>query len=315
MNHLATALHFANIFITIIFSIFGSGIGSYKASTAALKAINLQPQAKKEITRICLIGLALIETSVILSAILCILLLTQQNVTLAQSISEFGLAFGMACASLFVGIFSALPVESACLSVARQPLFSQKIMNLMLILSSIIQTTAIFAFVVGLFILFKSGTQLAYATSIALSGCAIGLGSIGPVIALGKFSQTVCTHIGTNRKIYGKLLSFVITASAVIETPLIFALLVSISIILFSDTQSSALDVVRMASAALCISCATFVTGQSSGKTASSACRQISTDEATYSLVSHSSLLSQGIIDTSAIYALMIAIALVIFFK
>lgn len=55
----------------------------------------------------------------------------------------------------------------------------------------------------------------------------------------------------------------------------------------------------------------TFMTGISSGNTAAAAARQIAHNPSNYNVLSKTSIFAQGIIDTSAIYALIIAASLV----
>ena len=56
----------------------------------------------------------------------------------------------------------------------------------------------------------------------------------------------------------------------------------------------------------------TIAVGISSGKTAATACNEIAKNPGMYALLSRTSLFAQGLIDTFAIYALLIAILLII---
>lgn len=313
---LGTIIHLTNIAVIILLSSFGSSIGGSKASAATLESINIQPRARKEIMKAFFIGIALIETASILSLISCFFLIGRIVQPLSCSIGEIGIALGMGISAYFIGISSALPVQATCFSIARQPFFGQKVINLMLILQSIIQTGIIFAFIIGLSIQFqlRGDIPFYYAFSLAAGGLAIGFGSIGPVLGLSNFAQKACTVISRNRKTYGKLVSFVFMAGAIIETPLIFSLIVSLSIIIFSSTSDSLLHAISMMSASLCIALATYMTGRGSSRTAQAACQQIAMNESAYETITHASLLAQGLIDTSAIYALLICIAIIMFF-
>lgn len=317
MEVVGTIIHLINIALIILLSSFGSSIGASKASITTTEAINLQPRAKREIMRACFIGLALIETASILALLSCFFIIGRISQPVSSSIGEMGIAVSMGISALFIGISSASPVQATCLSIARQPFFGQKIINLMLILQSIIQTGVIFAFIIGLAIQFqlKNVTQLYHALSLTAGGIAIGFGSIGPILGLSRFAHLACTVVSRNRKAYGQLVSFVFMAGAIIETPLIFSLIIAMSIIIFSSSSDSLIHAIRMISAAICISFGTYMTGRSSSKTAHAACQQIAMNEAAYESITHASLLSQGLIDTSAIYALLVCIAIIMFFR
>lgn len=318
MEFLATAVHYGNIAFTIILSILGAGFGAGYASVRALHAINMQPKAHKEITKAAMIGLALVETGSILSLIVCLFMIAHPPTTLAMALGEIGTALSLGLSACIIGLVSSLPIESTCLSIARQPFFSQKIINLMLITQTIMQTAAIFGFIIGLFFIQFSLTpamSVEYALSLACAGFAIGFGSLGPAIGLARFAQAICLSAGVNRKRYPRLISFAFMAGAIIETPLIFALLVSIVISIYAVTAQSFMDVVRMLAASLCISLATFMGGHASSLTARAASEQMPLTKTEPGMLSQTSLITQGIIDTSAIYALLVSVALVLFIK
>ncbi|MEX0939803.1 MAG: ATP synthase F0 subunit C [Candidatus Babeliales bacterium] len=315
MFDLISILHYGSITFIITLSSLASGIGGGLASIAALQAINIQPRAKGEIVRASIIGLALIETAAILALIITFLVFTTKNITLPIVIGQVGIAFAVGIPALIVGIASSFPVKEACLSIARQPFFSQRILNLMLITQSIIQTAIIFGFLIGMFIKlqFSSLESLTHAFSLCASGLAIGIGSIGPALGLARFAQQACKSASVNRKAYGQLLPFVFMSEAIIETPLIFAFLISLMIaITAGGPAENMLTVVKVFAAAICIGISTLMPSLSSSKTASSTCVQITYTPQQYSVLSQTSLFGQGLIDAAAIYALLISFAILL---
>ena len=68
-----------------------------------------------------------------------------------------------------------------------------------------------------------------------------------------------------------------------------------------------------MLAAGLCTGIGTFGPGISSGKTASAACHQIAVNPEHHGMLSKVSIFAQGLIDTSAIYALLISLLLIFF--
>ena len=104
-------------------------------------------------------------------------------------------------------------------------------------------------------------------------------------------------------------------SAAMIETPIIFSFIVSMLILLAPLPSETALvkSIVLLA-AALCMGIGTFGPGISSGKTTSAACNQITFNPDQYDTLSKTSVFSQGLIESSAIYALLIALWLIYWF-
>ncbi len=294
----------------------GVGIGSGKSSFAALQAMNIQPSAKQEITKATIIGLALIETAAILALIIIFLIFPWQvSSNEYQALAKVGIACAIGITGFMSGLVSAYPLSQACYALARQPFFSQKIINLMLITQSIIQTPLIFGFLVSLAIIgqLESINTLTQSLMVIASGLAIGVGSIGPIIGLAKFAQTACQSISINKKAYNQLIPFTFMSQAIIETPIIFALLISLIIIgSLHRTNITLLTAVQALAASLCIGIGTISPGLSSSKTASNACKQIALNPQHYRKISQISLFGQGLIDAAAVYALLISLFIVL---
>lgn len=311
--------HFASITAIAILCTLGGGIGGGLASAATIDAINVQPRAQGEILRASIIGLALIETASILALIITLLLFrTSPEIVynLSTGIAHLGIACAIGISSFFVGIASAFPVKKACFAIARQPFFGQNILNIMLITQSIIQTGVIFGFLISLLIKLQIPQLETTLQSFRLlaSGIAIGFGSIGPVIGLAQFAKKACESISFNRNAYTQILPFVFMSEAIIETPLIFAFLVSLIIVVTPTGIENPLSAVRMLSAALCIGLGTLAPSLSSSKTASAACHQIAHNPQNYSALSQTSMFGQGLIDAAAVYALLVSL-LILFIR
>jgi F-type H+-transporting ATPase subunit c len=317
MLELSALLHYSAIALTVAINSVGVGIGEGIVTIGAIDALNIQPSAKNEITKTAVLGMALVETAAIMGVTIAIIVLMGSPVpTLYSGIAELGIVLAICLPGFIIGLVSALPAYQACLSVARQPFFSQKILRFMLITQSLIQTPIIFGFIIALFIKNNVSviTTLPQALQYIAGGLCIGLGSIGPAWGMAHFGAVACKAIGTNRNAYNKLLSFTFVSEAIIETPVIFALVISL-LIIFSQPcpETALLASLAMLSAAVCTGIGTVGPGISSGKTAAAACQQIARDPNNYSLLSRASMFGQGLIDTCAIYALLVSIMLIIF--
>lgn len=310
-----TILYFASIATAVAVNSIAVGIGDSIISKGALKAIDTQPGAKTEINKAMLLGLALTETSAIIGLVISMILISDTITFPYAGLALVGITLAICIPGFTIGIASALPITQACLSIARQPFFSNKIINIMLITVSFIQTPIIFGFIISLFIYY----QLPYCTNatqgvrLLASGLSIGIGSIGSVIGLAKYAEEACRSIGYNRNSYFRIVTFTFISQALIETPVIFALIISLMIANTSITHDSFLTSIALLSAAACTAISNIAPGISSGKTAAAACRQITLNPAQYSSISKVSMVAQGMLDSFAIYGW--AISIFILFK
>jgi F-type H+-transporting ATPase subunit c len=317
MTEIAELLHYLTIALSVATSSIGAGIGEGIASSSAIQAINKQPGARGNIAKTMILGTALIETSAIMGLLISIIMLWGTRGverTTYTGIATIGITLAICISGFISGIVSALPTQQACISIARQPFFSPYIIRFMLITQSIIQTPILFGFIVAMLIKSQLGSVNTLADSLRLlgAGMCIGIGSIGPSIGLAHFAKIACASIGINRNAYNKILSFTFLSEAIIETPIIFALVISILLLLTNSLHYNTLMGIAMLSAGMCMGIGTFGPSISSSNTSAAACHQIAITPEKYSLLTKLSLIGQGLIDTSAIYALLISLLLII---
>lgn len=312
-----TLLHYVTPALTVSLSAVGAGIGEGLASKSALEAINIQPGARGSISKTMILGSALIETASIMGLLISIILLwgtKEIPYTLYSGLATLGIAFAICIAGFLIGIVSAWPAQEACLATARQPFFAQTIFRFMLVTQSLIQTPIIFGFIVAIMIRNQIPTITTFADSMRLlsAGISIGVGCIGPGIGLAVFARTACRGLGINRNAYNKILPFTFLSEAIIETPIIFALVISIFLLFTTIHQDTIFSGTAMLAAGLCIGLGTMGAGISSGKMSAAACHQIALDPRNYTNLSRISMFGQGLIDSSAIYAFLIALLLIL---
>jgi F0F1-type ATP synthase membrane subunit c/vacuolar-type H+-ATPase subunit K len=315
-EYIGDFLHYGTIALTVGINSIGVGLGEGLTSRAALKAIDIQPSAQNDIARVAILGTALIETSAIMGVTIAFYLLLGSkgaSQALPSSIAEVGIALAICLSGLVIGLASSFPAREACMAIARQPFFADKILRFMLITQSIIQTPIIFGFIIAIFIRTQAAniSTIPEALTLVASGLCIGLGSIGPAIGLAVFAKHACRGLGINRNAYNNLMSFTFISQAIIETPMIFALLVSLMLIILPSTPTM-LSGIAFIGAAFCMGIGTLGPGIASGRTASAACHQIALKPELYSSISKVSMFAQGLIDTCAIYTFLIAISLIL---
>lgn len=292
------------------------GISQGLTNQAAFKAINIQPKAKDDISNLALLCSALIETAAILGVFIAVLLMLYDTPAINDTysaVAKIGIAIAIISAGFTIGLVSAWPAQEACYATARQPFHAQWIFNFVLIVLSVIQTPLILAFIIALFIKAQAATvpDLANALRLLGAGFSIGIGCIGPAIGLGYFARTACRSIGINRNASGRILTFTFISQAIIESPIIFAMVTAL--LLTSISATSEIAGIAMLAAGIATGLGIFGPGLSSARTATAACKQIALNPELYGSLSRTSIFAQGVIDTAAIYVLLISLLLVFF--
>ncbi len=303
------------IALSTVLAAIGVCFGQGAATGAAFKAINRQPSIQPDITRTTMLALALIETSAILGLLVSFLLLFRKAPTLPQALGEIGIGLAIGLPGLVIGLATSMPAYAALSSIARQPFLARKLGNFMLLTQSLIQTPLIFGFIIALFIRgqLSSITTISQGLTLIGSGIAIGVGAIGPAIGGGYFTKTACSSVGINRLAYSRLFTFTFISQAIIETPVIFASIISLylSSIASSVHPDPIIGLAYMAFGAT-IGFGTFGAGISSGRSAAAAAIQIAYHPHLYGTFSRASLMAQGLIDTCAVYAFIISLWLIL---
>jgi len=319
MSHLIEFIHYGTIALAVGATAVGVGIGQGLTGATALDAINQQPKASGEISRAAMLGMAFLETAGVIGLFVAVVLILSSKpkpITLYSDLASIGIIMSICVTGFVLGISCAWPARTALLAIARQPFESSRILTFMIMAQALIQTPIIASLVIAIFIRNQGVVANNIADSLRLiaSGLSIGLGSIGPAMGLAEFTKTACKKLGTHPQSYRKILSFTLISQALIETPIIFAFVIAISLLFVATIPQSGelIKGIAYISAGLCAGIGTFGTGVGSGKTAAAACISIAHDIKQFDSISRLSLLAQGLIETCTIYAMIIAFILLL---
>ena len=301
-----------------IFAGIGTAIGQGFIGKQALESMHQQPTASNTISKLCIIGMAISETAAIMGVVISILLINDTMITqhtAHTTLAAIGIAIAMSISGLCAGIAASFPAVAACKSIARQPFMQTKLLNIMLITQTLIMTPNMFGMLVSLLIKSRIHTiqSLNEALQLLASGISIGLGCIGPSIGLSLFAFSACSAIGINKKSFNKIMTFTFICEAIIETPAIFSLLISLMILTTSVIPTSDVQGWQFIASALCIGLSTIAPGINAGKTGAAACQQIALHLEQYPSLSKITLLGLAMIDSFAIYGLLVAIIMLLF--
>lgn len=300
-------------FIPVIASALGASIGQGMIGKQALESMYRQPSIASSIARLSIVAIAITETAAVMGIVISMLLF-RSNDTITHTpwtnLACAGIGLAMGLSGFCAGITSSFPAMATCKSLSRQPFFQTKLLNLMLITQTLIMTPNMFGMIITLLI----KNKLAYVSSwneglqLFSSGLSIGLGCIGPSIGLSLFSYAACSAVGINTNSFGKIMTFTFICEAIIETPVILSLLISLVIITTTVQPESIIQGWQFVAAALCIGLSTIAPGINSGKTAAAACEQIAFNLSLYPSISKLAMLALAMIDSFTIYGLLISI-------
>lgn len=312
---IVASLHIISVVFSTVASALGVARGHGYISRAAFDAMKRQPAIQQELRRSMLIALALVETAAVLGLLLSFLLLRSGPTSLGVALGQLGIAISIGVPGLVLGWSLAGPITEALFAMARQPFLTRRLTNFMLITVSILETAVIFGFIIALLIYFglPGITTVAQGYIYLGAGIAAGLGTVGPIIGGCTFTTNSFSGAGKNRIAFPKLFTFTFVSQAIIETPIIFATIIALILTRKAPYafENPLIGLCYLVFGAL-MGIGTFGSGISSGRVAAAAARQISLDPQASSSLSRASLMAQGLIDTCAVYAFIIALWLVI---
>ncbi len=307
-------IHYSSIAFLVAASSLGAAVGQGRIGRSSIDALNRQPSAQAGIFNAFAISMAIIETSSILGLIMGLFLLRTSPSSLYESLGSFGTACALGIPASYAALRGSFSAESALWAIARQPLFAKKIVQLMILLQAVMQTPLIFGFISAFLIKNSLYSALSLEQSLVLcaSGLCVGLGSLGTIKGISLFSKEALTASSINKKIFPKLWSFSALSISLIETSALFSFLVSLALLnkQFS-TKISLSQACIMLGAAFLMAIGTSGPAIQSGKTAAAAIKTLPLRPEYYHELIRTSLFGQVLIDSIAIYALLIALLLI----
>jgi len=307
--------HFLAIAFSTVATTMGVSFGHAQTAQAAVKATERQPGIRSEIKRATILGLAIIETGAILGVLISLILIFSTPLTQGSVVAEIGIALAIGIPGFIIGWCSGAPTSGILEAISRQPFHARQLTNFMLLILSLLQTPLIFGFIIALFINVRLPQIETVAQGLILTGAglAIGLGCVGPIIGSCIYGLNASLGIGRNKEAFPKLFNFTLISQALIETPVIFAMVVALFLSYQSATvyQHPLIGVAYLIFGST-IGLGTLGPGISAGRCAASAAQQIAHNPGDYHLLSRASMLAQGLVSTIAVYAFIIALWLTI---
>jgi F0F1-type ATP synthase membrane subunit c/vacuolar-type H+-ATPase subunit K len=139
------------------FAAIGSGIGGGMAAGASCEGIARNPDSVGKVTTIMLVGQAVSQTPAIFGLLVSFILIFKtfpESYSLSAAMALLGAGVCMGFGGIGPGIGNGLTAESAVRWVARNMQHSAELMRTMLVGQAVSQSTAIYAMVISLVLIF-----------------------------------------------------------------------------------------------------------------------------------------------------------------
>lgn len=201
---------------------------------------------------------------------------------------------------------------SACEAIARQPWATGQIRKTMLIGQGVSSTPSIFALVVALLVITTkaSGTSLIQGFGYLGAGLCIGLATMGGGLGSGFANATACEGVGRCPQRIGGIIRMMIVGQAVTQSASIFALLVSF-MLMFTDPGGGVVRATALIASGVCMGAGGIGPGIGAGLAAGEAARGVSRYAGSENVVLRTMLIGQAVAQSTAIYALVVALLLI----
>ncbi len=214
-------------------SSIGAGIGEGYIAGNANIAMMKQPKSNDILLRTMLIAQAITETGAIFALVIAMLLLfggsiiPEANWQRIASLFGAGLVMGAGCLGTGLGIGYA--GGQACKGIGRQPRESKVLTANMLIGQALSETSAIFALVIAMLLLYSTPDGNSIVKSFAFIGAAfaMGFGTFGPGFGIGIVAGKTVDGISRFPKQSAVLVRTMFVGAAVSESTSIYALVIA----------------------------------------------------------------------------------------
>lgn len=295
----------------------GAAIGMGMAASEANAAIMRQPERQGMLLRTMLIGQAVGSSPSIFALVIGLLILfipenaATSGPLYAAALTGAGLSIGLGC--LGSGVGCGWPAAAACAGVARNPDRATPVTSSMIIGQAVAQSPSIFATVISLILLFIALPNGGIATvGIAIgAGLAMGASALGPGIGSGTTAGGAVRGLSAWPRSQAITLRTMLIGQAVSQTPAIFGMLVAF-IMLFTlrDLEQDIIGFAKVIGAAIAVGFGGIGPGIGCGIVGDTSCEATARTPEKDTLLLRTMLIGQAVSQSTAIYALIIALVL-----
>ena len=295
----------------------GAAIGMGLAAGGANTAIMKQPAYRSDLLRTMLLGQAVGDGASIFALVVGLMILflpvneAISGIEYAAVLIGAGLSAGLGC--LGSGAGCGFPAAQACAGVSRNPEKAATLTGTMMIGQALAQTPCIFATIIALILLFlpipSSGIA---AVGIAIAaGLSMGASALGPGLGSGLTAGGAVKGQSSWPKSRSVTVRTMMIGQAICDTPAIFGMLVSfIMLFTLQDLEVSVIGFAKVLAAAIAVGFGGIGPGIGCGMVGETSCEASAKNPENDALMLRTMLIGQAVSQSTAIYALIIALVI-----
>ncbi len=226
----------------------------------------------------------------------------------------FGAGIAMGLGAIGAALGEGMAGGYANVSIGRRPGNSSGFTRNMLVAQAVAETSAIFALMVSVLLLFTdmSGRGACAWASAVGAGLCMGLGSFGSGIGAGYPGSEAIWGVSRQPETSSQMTTTMLVGQAVCQTPAIFAMVIAFMLI-FTDTTGLAVWPYSacLLGAGISMGFGAIGSGWGGGATGGAACRGYARQPNSRGSLMTLMLVGQAVAQTPAIFALLVAIMLI----
>lgn len=302
------------------FGAIGAAVGEGYAAGSANEAIGYRPDKAGDVLKNMLVGQAIAESAAVFALVVSMILIftTNSGENYIQVFCYIGAGLSMGLSAIGSGVGAGLAAGKQCLGIVRQPAHSAKLLTTMLIGSAVCQTPAIFGMVVAFLLLFRDYSMLPFNPGwAAVLGAALatGLAAIGPGIGNGLTAMEAVKGASINPETNSETNRTMIIGLSVAQSTAIYGLVISL-LLLFSPHEAAGITrAMALLGAGFAAGFGGIGPGIGEGLTAASAVKWIARRKEATGVLTRTMLVGMAVAESTGIYALIVALLLVVVLK
>jgi ATP synthase F0 subunit c len=143
------------------------------------------------------------------------------------------------------------------------------------------------------------------------AGICMGLGAIGSATGIGYAASRGAQAVSRQPAAMGGIMRTMLIGMAVAESPAIFALVIAIILLFTQPAQSVFVHIPALLGAGICMGLGAVGCGLGEGFVAGKACEGVGRQPENAGVITRTMLIGQAVSESTAIYALVVAILLI----
>jgi len=316
-----TASRYLGAAFSVGFGAIGAALGEGYAAGIASESISYKPKASREVITTMLIGQAIAESAAIFALVVSMILLFGgpdfHSLNFGWACIGAGLCMGLA--AIGSGLGAGIPAGQACLGTVIQPATSGKTNTTMLLGSAVTQTPAIFGLVLAFLLLFLDHSNMpVYPGWAALlgAGLSMGLGAIGSGLGNGFTAGEAVYGVARNPEQVGPTSMVMLVALGVAQSSAIYGFLIGLMLLFVTPKESILIaDSARLLTAGICMGFGAIGPGIGSGIAGAYALKEVPRKPEERGTIFRVMLIGMAVAGSTAVYALVISMLLIHYFK